>query len=200
MNRTAFYALVRAAVGGLVASQVAGFEAILNEAERRHTKLDSLAYILATPWHETGYTMQPIAERGGPSYCAKYDSGNLAKMLGNTAPGDGYRFRGRGYVQLTGRRNYWLASTKIGVDLIKNPDQAMNLEIATRVLFEGMEAGWFTGKSLNAYLDHVDEGDQEDLREFVSARRIINGTDKALKIGQHALVFEAALKAAGYAA
>lgn len=199
MNRAAFYASLRASFGGLNASQVAGIEAILTEAERRHTKLDSLAYILATPWHETGYTMQPIAERGGPNYCSKYDRGNLAKMLGNTAPGDGYRYRGRGFVQLTGRRNYWFASTKIGIDILANPDQAMNLEVATKVLFEGMEAGWFTGKSLNSYLDHVDEADAEDLREFVQARRIINGTDKAAKIGGHALTFEKALKAGGYA-
>ena len=74
----------------------------------------------------------------------------------------------------------------------------MDLKNATAILFDGMEEGWFTGKSLPDYLDGIDEPDSEDLREFSNARRIINGTDKQVMIGQYALAFEAALKTGGY--
>lgn len=210
MDRSAFYSAVRSALlpNGIKQTQVAGFEAILNEGERRSEPLNKLAYILATAFHETGAVMQPIHELGKRAYFDKYEPGTkLGKMLGNTQPGDGYRFRGRGFVQLTGRQNYQRASEKIGLMLLSNPpqgalvgspDMALDMKVATRVLFEGMEAGWFTGKDLNDYIDDVDEDDKEDLREFVNARRIVNGTDKAEKIGGYALTFEKALRAAGY--
>ena len=67
MNRAAFYASVRSSTSGvfgtsLSSSQVEGIEAILDEAERRGTPLRHLAYILATPYLETGGKMQPIRE------------------------------------------------------------------------------------------------------------------------------------------
>jgi putative chitinase len=55
----------------------------------------------------------------------KYDAGTaIGKRLGNTVPGDGARFKGRGYVQLTGRDNYKRIGTQLGVDLVGNPDKA----------------------------------------------------------------------------
>lgn len=210
MDRSAFYSAVRKLllISGISQKQVNGFEAILNEGERRGTALNKLAYILATAFHETGEAMQPVTELGKRAYFDKYEPGTkLGRMLGNTQPGDGYRFRGRGFAQITGRRNYELASQKIGLMLMSNPpqgalvgspDMALEMKVATRILFEGMESGWFTGKDLHDYIDEVDEDDREDLREFVNARRIVNGTDKADKIGRYALSFERALRSASY--
>lgn len=184
MDRKMFYQVVRAKYGPLSQSQVDGFNLILDEAVKRKTRWDKLAYILATVWHETAKTMQPIKEMGGEKYLRskKY-----------------YPYYGRGYVQLTWIDNYRKASNVFGVDFVKNPDLVMDVKYAIPILFTGMEEGWFTGKKLDTYLDGVDEDDKEDLREFSNARRIINGTDKQVEIGQHAINFEHAIKASGYA-
>lgn len=70
--------------------------------------------------------------------------------------------------------------------------------ISAHSLFLGNREGWWTGKKLDDYLDHVDESDAEDLREWTKARYVVNGTDKAAKIANGALTFERALKKAGY--
>lgn len=183
MNKKKFYEVVRGRYGPLNQSQVEGFELILDEAIRRKTRWDSLAYILATVWHETAFTMQPIKEYGSEKYLRnkKY-----------------WPYFGRGYVQLTWEENYLKASKVFGVDFVKNPDLVMQPKYALPILFVGMEEGWFTGKDFDDYLDGVDENDKEDLREFANARRIINGTDKQVEIGQHALVFEQALREGAY--
>ena len=102
-------------------------------------------------------------------------------------------------MQLTWEANYRKAGAAIGVDLLKDPDAALDPANAVRIAFEGMEQGWFAGKELGDFLDGVDETDKEDLREFANARRIVNGTDKQIEIGKLALMFESALRAAGYA-
>lgn len=183
MDRKKFFDVVRAKYGPLNQKQVEGFDLILDEAVRRRTRWDNLSYILATVWHETAFTMQPIKEKGGEKYLR-------AKKY--------WPFFGRGYVQLTWEDNYKHASDFFGVDFVKDPDKVMETKYAIPILFTGMEKGWFTGKSLDDYLDGVDEDDKEDLREFSNARRIVNGTDKQVEIGQHALTFELALKTADY--
>ena len=184
MNSREFFKTVRAAFGPLSQGQVDGFNLILEEALRRKTRWNNLAYLLATVWHETAFTMQPIKEMGGVKYLKskKY-----------------WPYYGRGYVQLTWEFNYKRVSDYFKVDFVKNPDLVMEPRYAIPILFTGMEEGWFTTKSFYDYLDGVDEDDKEDLREFANARRIINGTDKQVKIGEYALVFEKALKGAGYA-
>src|SRR3990167_10031817 len=100
--------------GKLTTGQVSGMEAILGEWERRKlTDLRRLAYMLATTFHETAQKMQPITEYGPKTYFQRYEG---RADLGNTVPGDGYRFRGRGFVQLTGRRNYDHAGPRVGAD------------------------------------------------------------------------------------
>lgn len=199
MNEARFFDGVRKLAGTLSASQVAGFNVLLAEGERRKSETNDLAYKMATSWHETGFTMQPIHERGAVSYFNKYEPGTkIGKALGNALPGDGYRYRGRGYVQLTGRRNYELAKKKIGVDFVGSPDLALVPANAARILFAGMDEGWFTGRADRDYIDALDESDAEDGREYTNARRVVNGTDKAAAIAAYALKIEAALRAAGY--
>jgi hypothetical protein len=73
------------------------------------------------------------------------------------------------------------------VDLIADPEAALDLPIATQILFAGMAGGWFTGRSLSAYFNATE-------CDWVNARRIINGVDKALHISNYAKLFYAALK------
>ena len=184
MTSPDFYAVVRASLSRkLSQSQVDGFEALL--AASATLPATWRAYLLATAWHETATTMQPIHEYGSAAYLSKYDTGKLAAALGNTpeADGDGIKYAGRGYVQLTGRANYQKATDALDVDLVGNPDLAMHPDIAARVAVQGMSDGWFTGKSFKSYLP----GD------YVMARKIINGLDCAQTIAGYARIFEAAL-------
>jgi len=210
MDRTAFFAALRGSAlfpHGFEQPQVDGITRLLDVWEEGYRgPVDELGYDLATSFHETAATMQPIEERGARSYFDKYEPGTkLGKVLGNTHPGDGYRFKGAGDVQNTGRRNARFASERLnavfglGVDLEAHPEMRLDPTISAHSLFLGNREGWWTGKKLDDYLDHVDETDSEDLREWTRARYVVNGTDKAAKIAGYALVFEGALKAAGYA-
>jgi putative chitinase len=112
-----------------------------------------------------------------------------ARNLGNTQPGDGYRYRGRGIAQTTGRVNYVKASAATGVDLVKDPERAAELRLSVVVMFDAMLNGWFTGKKLSDYL-------AGPMPDFVNARRTINGTDKANDIAAYAQKFLTAINAA----
>jgi putative chitinase len=79
-----------------------------------------IIHFIAQACHETG-AFHYMTEIGGPTYFTKYDG---RADLGNTQPGDGFRFRGRGIFQLTGRANYLKFGKVIGVDLIANPEAA----------------------------------------------------------------------------
>lgn len=199
LNLSVFFDAVRASLfgGRLTEDQVVGMEAIL-EAAPSDLGLEPLAYCLATAYHETARTMQPIKEWGGEAYFRRmYDiqGGRPAKAreLGNLQPGDGARFAGRGYVQLTGRKNYVRAGQALGIDLVSDPDLAMRPDIAAQIMFRGMSEGWFTGKRL---ADYFGPGKADP----VNARRIVNGLDRADLIAGHHRKFLTALKAATSAA
>lgn len=175
---------VRPIFGGKLSQpQVDGINYIVssyNDATEIKTRsLRHLAYLLATTKHETAHTMQPIKERGAKAYFNKYEPGTkIGKALGNTDPGDGYRYMGRGYVQVTGRVNY----RKFGIE--NNPYQALEPMVAARILIEGCEEGMFTGKKLSDYT------------RFYDMRRVVNGIDKASEIANIADGFLAALSEA----
>lgn len=187
MSKADFYNAIRPMFGGsLTSEQVQGIEALLDATQG--LPIGHRAYLLATAKHETADTMQPIHERGKKAYFNKYEPGTrIGNALGNTKPGDGYLFRGRGFVQLTGRANYAKASKKLGVDLVGNPDAALDAQTAARILIQGCMEGWFTGKKLDDYLPD----------SFLEARRVVNGTDRAQDIAQIAIAFGNALAVMG---
>jgi putative chitinase len=197
MDKARFYDKARKAklFGPTISgSELEGIEEILDSCTKHKWPVSWVAYALATAYHETAGTMQPIKEYGGRSYYMEmYDiSGKnpkRARLMGNTVLGMGALYCGRGFVQLTWYNNYLKAGQKLGVDLVKNPDLAMQCHIASKILIYGMEEGWFTGKKLSDYLGTK----PGTLGQFTSCRRIINGTDKALLIAQYAIEFQKAL-------
>lgn len=176
----------------MLGSQVSGIQAIYDACIAYGiTDIHQIAYILATAYHETAKTMQPIREYGGHDYfMQRYDiSGKnptLAKQLGNTIIGDGATYCGRGYVMITGRANYQKFSNILKIDFVKDPDYAMLLENAAKIAIYGMMQGIFTGKKLSDYINGT-------TCNYLSARRIINGTDKSDLIATYALKFQTAL-------
>ena len=195
-----FFDALRAGLLGpvLTAEEVNGCNAILEAMEG--APLAWTAYALATTYHETASTMQPIKEYGGPTYWTRmYDiTGARPKMAianGNTCAGDGPKYCGRGYVQLTWKNNYKRAGDECGVDLVAQPDRALEPEIAAKVLRRGMQEGWFTGKRFDSYLPGAGRA---TTGQYALGRFIINGSDKAAQIAGHAKAFEAALEAGGW--
>ena len=123
---------------------------------------DRMACFLGQTALETGGFLFMV-EQGGPAYCARYD-GNAG--LGNTQPGDGYRFRGRGMIMLTGRANYLAFGRAVGIDLIANPDDAARPDIAVLIAME-----FWRERGLNALADQ---------RDVAGITRRINGGSTAL--------------------
>lgn len=194
-NRTKFFDNYRERFGPLTQDLVEGFEFLLGQIEEdkrfagSETDRRQLAYCLATFKWETAHTMKPIDERGGNNYFNKRygPQTSVGKMLGNTKAGDGALFHGRGYVQLTGRRNYTKAKDLTGVDLIADPDRAKDAELAYQIAVQGMKDGWFTGKKLSQF---IKDGQSPD---YENARTIINGHDKAANIADIARRFNEVL-------
>lgn len=149
---------------------------IINECKKRGLLRNQCAYVLATAFHETAHTMKPVREMGGEKYLKskKY-----------------YPYVGMGYAQLTWEANYEKASKKLGVDFVSNPKRLLEPRYAAPILVIGSAEGWFTGKKLSDYITLQKSN-------FVEARRIINGTDKATLIASYAREYDALLKAEGY--
>ncbi len=177
----AFFASVRASLfgGKLTQAQVDALDTI-GSAWSRYGDGDNakLAYLLATAFHETG-RFRFMREVWGPTAAQKKYEGRAD--LGNTLKGDGKKFMGRGFVQITGRRNYADWSKRLGMDLVKEPLLAEQSAVAARILVQGSMLGTFTGKKLGDYAT------------FTDMRRVINGTDKAELIAGYAQKFLAAL-------
>jgi len=170
IDRKLFFDRIRGSLGGgfIGSSQVDGFTRILDEWERRGlTDARWLGYMLATCWHETAKSMQPIKEFGGDSYLKSKPY---------------YPFYGRGLVQCTWETNF----AKFGC---ANPDDMLTWPFALRALFDGMNDGVFTGRKLSQYFN-------ETVDDPFGARHIINGTDKAGLIAGYNAAFLAAIDAA----
>lgn len=165
MNMQYFFDRIRRSVfgGKLTKSQVDGINKIIAYRDANWPKMSDqeLAYLLATVTHETAFTMQPITEYGSQAYLKskKY-----------------WPWIGRGLIQITWKTNY----AKYG---ITNPDDALKWPVALKVAFDGMIFGRFTGAKLS---DFIKPGKTPD---YVGARKIINGTDRAKLIAGYANSF-----------
>lgn len=153
-----------------------------------------IAYVLATAEHETNFGRLMEEKWVNSPEQRRYEG-----RFGNAAPGDGKRYRGRGYVQITFRANYEkFRSVLDGVDLVTVPERAAEPDLAARIAVVGMRDGMFTRHKL---ADHLNELDGD----FVTARRIINddidrtdawdetGTPRGQRIAARARAFTAVL-------
>lgn len=180
MNPEYFYARVRQGLKvALSQTQVDGFKVVLAACEG--APLAHAAYMLATAWHETAATMQPVREAFWLS--EQWRREHLRY----------YPWYGRGYVQLTWQENYAKADAKLGLagELLRTPDKAMEADIAAKIMRLGMDEGWFTGVKLRAVLPDAGVATRS---QYMDARTIINGRDKADLIEDYAQVFERALR------
>ncbi len=111
-------------------------EVILKKtAEKAGIKGQELAAFLSQAAHET-MDFKHMKEIGGSLDFKKYDirfAPKKAKALGNTKPGDGAKYKGRGYIQLTGKYNYKRAGEALGLDLVNKPELVEKPEIAAKV-------------------------------------------------------------------
>lgn len=116
-------------IGSPIANTTKYWPLILAELDRvKRNKLSFQVALLATIGVESG-SFKPINEMGGPAYFTKnYDitgsKPKLARSLGNVNPGDGAKYHGRGFVQLTGRHNYEAYGKALGIDLVNKPELA----------------------------------------------------------------------------
>ncbi len=142
---------------------------ILSECTAREVRdRGQIAYILATAEHESHLGQWMVELDSGHRYEGRED-------LGNTQPGDGPKYKGRGFVQLTGRNNYAQWSQYLDIDLLEKPQKAAEPEVAAKILVMGMKNGYFTGYRLQDFIN-------EDKQDFYHARRIVNGLDRAGQI------------------
>ena len=191
--------IIRKAFGKLSESQVSAFNHIVSAMDAdKSISYPQGAYILATIWHETATTMQPIAEYGkgkGRIYGTWYknskdqlytfkDGSKTTAYLQFDYP---YLYYGRGETQNTWFTNYEKLSKVFGVDFLRNPDLLLTQEWSTPVTIYSMKTGLYTGKKLSDYIN-------QSKKDYLNARRIINGMDKASLIAGYAETFEKALR------
>jgi len=134
--------------------------------EQGVTNPNHIAYVLATAQHESRMGATMTEGSSGNQY--EWDSNS-----GNNQPGDGAKFKGKGYVQLTGRKNYEKYTNIYHVDLVNDPQRATETDLAAKIVAHGMQNGTYTRQKLSQY-------DRPDVTfDFVNARAIVNG-DKNL--------------------
>ena len=112
---------------------------LLKVAKASGLQGSELAAFMAQCAHET-LDFKRLTEFGGSLDFRKYDpkyAPKKAKALGNKVAGDGAKFKGRGFIQITGRYNYKRAGEALGIDLIKNPSLAEDPAVAAKI------AVWF---------------------------------------------------------
>lgn len=193
MNKHIFYNFIRMHLfkGSISAKQFDGIETLLTVFDASCiADIRWRAYILATVYHETAKTMQPIEEYGRGK---AYDYGKKLKMSRKTYVTPDKLYYGRGFVQLTWYENYANMGKILGLPLLEQPELLLSPAISARVMIEGMTKGKsnfgdFTGKSLENYFNAT-------TTDPVNARKIINGLDKAQLIAGYYETFYKAIAA-----
>jgi hypothetical protein len=196
LDRKLFFDGVRKTFGAkLYAPQVRGFTAILDMAENRDTPTEHLAYMLATAWHETRRSMEAVRETFAATDAVAIGILDKAFAKGQLKwvktpywrkDADGKSWLGRGLVQITHKNNYLKLGTLIGLDLISNPDAAMDLNTAVKIMFVGMEQGAFTGHKLSDFKNFPED--------YPACRTIINGKESAETVAAYARLFLSVLR------
>ena len=194
MNRQTFLSEINPALfsGRITQSQIEGINFKLAAWEKSGlTDIRWLAYMLATSYHETAKTMQPIEEYGkgkGRPYGQKLRHDRKPYTFPDKL------YYGRGDVQLTWYENYEFMGKLLGIPLLEQPELALKPDISAQIMIEGMTSGKsnrgdFTGVSLENYFNAAKD-------DPVHARRIINGLDKANLIATYHNKFLTAIKKA----
>lgn len=148
------------------------------EKDEKYQYLKELAYVFATAYFQSAGTFYP-------SVC-EYGRGKR-KKYGNPDSSTGHIYFGRGLSQLTSKDNYEKFSKILKIDLVNNPDTALEIKYSVKILMIGMRDGIFTGHKLSDYFN-------ENCSLWVGAREIINGKNKANLIAQYAIKFYETLK------
>jgi putative chitinase len=166
----------------------------LIDRDKGMTDIRHVAYTLATIKWETANTFKPITELGTDENLEqRYGPATaMGRTFGNTELGDGARYKGRGYLQLTGKRNYQRVNELLKLvgtdsDLVKYPEKALEPQIAYRITAAIMSQGFATGKKLGDYINNQNA-------DYTNARRIVNGLDHAAEIADSAKKFELMLR------
>ena len=216
IDKSKFYTAYRKQFGSLSQQNVDTIEAIINVFNQNSSlerDVEKKAYMLATVYHECG--MKPIIENMNYTSALriaqvwptrftvatakpfvknpeKLANNVYANRLGNgpASTGDGFKYRGRGIgAQFTGKANYEKFSKLFGVDLVNNPDLALDVNLGAKILYKGSIEGLFTGVGLGNYI-------KSSGVDYKNARRVINA-DVGLngnKIAKLANKFESILK------
>ena len=189
-DRKIFFTKFREAFGSLNQGQVDGLQSLLRnlEADIYVTDIRQAAYMLATVKHECADTWKPIQEYGKGAG-RKY--GEPVKVISPSGEVLERVYYGRGYVQLTWENNYLKMDELLGLtgdsSLHLYPENALNPDIAYKIMSKGMRGGSFTGRSLEDFI-------RGKVCDYFKARKIINGTDRAVTIQGYAHQLEGVLK------
>ena len=191
------FAIIRLKFGSLSQEAVDNINLIVETCEKYNLSYPQTSYVLATVAWETARTFKPIEEYGkgkGRKYGTIYTNTEGVKYGIAGSGGDTYLYSdyphlyyGRGFCQITHMVNYKFAGEQLGIDLINNPDLALEPKYAAEILVKGFVQGWFTSKKISDYIN-------DKSKNYYQARRVINSLDKAQLIADYAVVFEKALR------
>ena len=151
------------------------FAPVLNVAMGRYQIVGAqrVAAFIAQIGHESGQLVY-VRELWGPTPAqAKYEG---RTDLGNTVQGDGFKYRGRGLIQVTGRANYAACGEALGLDLINHP------ELLEQPQYACLSAAWFW--ATNGLNTLADAGKFETITRRINGG--LNGQDDRLKLWKKA--------------
>jgi YD repeat-containing protein len=158
-----------------------GIPLLLMNAQKAGLDIGQTAYLLGTAYHETEFFGKLEEKASGIAYEGR---------LGNNSPGDGPRYKGRGYIQITGKGNYEKFNS-LGIDFVKHPHLMATPNAAAYVAAFGLRDGIFSGEKIGTYIN-------SNKIDFVGARKTVNGNDRAATIAASAQKYYGGLKDCGF--